>query len=135
MLLIDKNTTPVAPTSLFLLKEEIKGLYPHLLTGRRSYVFKYDKPLNVPDGEGKLLLKKYPHVLRWEEKFAVNKSERHQELAKLSYVLVKRVAGELGFSFTEMHSTKLVLIEKIISKEIKNAAIEAKAKRGIEENK
>ena len=135
MLLIDKNTTHSAPTSLFLTREELKGLYPHLLTGRKSYVFKYDKPLNAPDGEGKLLLKKYPHVAKWEEKFAINKSGRHQELNELSYGEVKRVAGDLGFSFKEMHAKKLILIEKIISKEIKNAAIEAKAKRGIEETK
>ncbi|NHZ84285.1 MAG: hypothetical protein GWP19_00200 [Planctomycetia bacterium] len=135
MLLIDQRATLTAPSSLFLTRAEIKGLYPHLLTGRKSYIFKYDKPLNIPDGEGRLLLKKYPHVLKWEEKFAINKSNRHQELNKLTYGEVKRAAGKIGFSFKEMHAPKLILIEKIVSKEIKLAAIEAKAKRGLEENK
>lgn len=128
MLLIDKNTTPSSPTSLFLTRAEIKVIYPHLILDRKSYIFKYDKPLIVPDVEAKLLLRKYPHVLRWEEKFAINKSNRHQELNKLNYGEVKRVAGGLGFSFKEMHAPKLILIEKIVSKEIKNAARAAKAK-------
>ena len=128
MLLVDKNTTPVAPTSLFLTRAEFKGLYPHLLTDRKSYVFKYDKPLNVPDGEAKLLLKKYPHVLRWEEKFDINKSNRHQELNNLKYGEVKRIGGKLGFSFKDLQGKKPVLIERIVSEEITRAARTAKAK-------
>ncbi len=128
MLLVDKNTTPTAPTSLFLERAEYKKLYPHLLTGRKSYIFKYDKPLNIPDGEARLLLRKYPHVLRWEEKFDINKSNRHQELYKLKYGEIKRLGGKLGFSFTELHAKKIILIERIISKEIRLAAIAAKAK-------
>lgn len=135
MLLVDKNTTPAAPTSLFLTRAEFKELYPHLLTDRKSYIFKYDKPLNVPDGEGKLLLKKYPHVSRWEEKFTINRSKRHQELMELKYGEVKRVGGELGFSFKELQPKKVILIEKIVSREIKNAAREAKARLKQELNK
>ncbi len=127
MLLIDKNTTPSAPTSLFLTRAEYKKLYPHSLTGRKNYLFKHDKPLNLPDAEARLLLRKYPHVLKWEEKFAVNKSERHHELAELKYGEVKRIGGKLGFSFTELHAKKLILIERIISKEIRIAATEAKS--------
>ena len=128
MLLVDKHTTPTAPTSLFLTRAEFKKLYPHLLTGRKGYIFKYDKPLNIPDGEARLLLRKYPHVLRWEEKFDINKSDRHQELFKLKYGEIKRLGGKLGFSFTELHAKKMILIERIISKEIRLAAIAAKAK-------
>ena len=127
MLLIDKNTTPPSPTSLFLTREQLKTTYPHLLTGRKSYIFKYDKPLNVPDVEAKLLLKKYPHVLRWEEKFTINKSKRHQELNDMTYGEVKRIGGKLEFSWKELQAKKLILIEKVISKEIKNAARAAKA--------
>lgn len=127
MLLIDKNTTPSAPTSLFLTRAEYKKLYPHSLTGRKNYLFKYDKPLNLPDAEARLLLRKYPHVLRWEEKFGVNKSNRHQELAKLTYGAIKKMGGKLGFSFTELHAKKIILIERIISKEIRITATEAKS--------
>ena len=128
MLIIDKNTRPAAPTSLFLTRAEFKELYPHLLTDRKSYIFKYDKPLNVPDGEAKLLMRKYPRVLKWEEDLGIVKSNRHQELMKLTYGEVKRVGGKLGFSFKDLQGKKLLLIERIVSEEITVAARAKKAR-------
>ena len=128
MLLVDKNTPKTAPTSLFLTRAEFKELYPHLLSDRINYLFKYDKPLNVLDAEAKLLMKKYSHVLKWEQDLGIVQSNRHQELMKLNYGEVKRVGGKLGFSFAELQAKKLLLIDRIVSEEITVAARLAKTR-------
>ena len=46
----------------------------------------------------------------------------------MTYGEVKRIGGKLGFSFTELHAKKAILIERIVSREIKNVARAAKAK-------
>ncbi len=119
MLLLDQRATAVAPSSLFLTRAEFKALYPHKLTGRMDYIFKYDKPLNVQDGEGKLLLRKYPHVLKYEPDLGIVKTDRHRELEKkYDYYKLKKMGTALGMSFKEITIKKEVLIDRIVTKEL-----------------
>jgi len=118
MKLIDQKTTPNMPTSYFLTRAEFKELYPHRLNSRISYIFKYDQPKDINDGEAKLLLKKYPHIIKWEEKLEIAQTNRHEELGKLKYNKLKKVGGDLGMTFKEIQGKKEVLIDNIVKKEI-----------------
>jgi len=118
MLLIDQKTTPNVPTSYFLTRAEFKEIYPHRLNSRLSYVFYYDQPKEINEGEAKLLLKKYSHLLKWEKKLEIDETNRHQELSKMKYKNLKTVGGKLGMTFKELQGTKEVLIDNIVKKEI-----------------
>ena len=128
MLLIDQRARFNAPSSLFLTRAEFKELYPHRLNSRISYVFKHDEPKEVDNGEAKLLLAKYPHILKWKKQLNIVKTNRHQELDNLKYGDLKKMGGKMGMSFKELQGTKEVLIDKIVTNEIVAKSIAAKAK-------
>jgi len=137
MKLIDTRATDTMPTSLFLTRAEFRELYPYRLNSRMNYIFKHDQPKNVPDGEAKILLKKYPHVIRWDKTAEIPQTNRHQELEKMKYNDLKKYAGTLKMPFSETRVKRDILIDKIVAKEIEISALQAKAKalKGIEEDK
>ena len=124
MLLIDKRATAVAKTSLFLLRAEFKKLYPHRFSGKINYVFKYDQAKEIENGEAKLLMKKYPHVIKWEEIIKLGETERHEELNKIKYQTLKNMGAKIGLTFKELYSKKPKLINLIVAKEIEIVRIE-----------
>ena len=126
--LIDTRATELPPTSLFLTRFEFKEIYPYRLNSRLNYLFKYDKPTDVPDAEAKLLLKKYPHLLKWKKQLNIVETNRHQELMKVKYGDLKKMGGKLGMSFKELQGVKLLLIDRIVAKEIEIKQLAAKAK-------
>ncbi len=132
MLLVDQRATAVAPSSLFLTRAEFKALYPHKLHHRMDYVFRYDKPKEVENDEAKLLMKKYPHVIRWEAKLDIVKTERHHELEKLDYYKLKKLGSSIGMGFKEITIKREILIDRIVTKEIEIKQLETE---GDEETK
>ena len=128
MLLVDQKATAVAPSPVFLTRAEFKEIYPHRLSGRINYVFKYNRPKEVNDGEAKILIKKYSHIIEWEEKVKMGKTERHEELDKLKYQELKTIGAKVGLVFKELAVKKPILINKIVDKEIGIAQIEEKLK-------
>ena len=131
MKLTDKRARVNIPSSLFLTRGEFKELYPHLLTSRINYIFKHNVPKEVPDGEAKLLMKKYPHVLRWEPEVDFDETSRHQELKKLKYQDLKKLGSSLGMPFKELSQKTPFLINSIVEKEkaIEKEKAEAKVKK------
>lgn len=121
MKLIDTRATLTAPTSLFLTRAEFKELYPHKLNSRMNYLFKHDQPKEVDKDEAQLLLKKYSHVIRWEKRLEIIETDRHQELNKIKYPYLKRVAADAGVSFKLLRAKKPVLIDHIVKQELENA--------------
>lgn len=117
MKLLDERATDVAGTSLFLSRAEYRELYPHRMGSRINYLFKYDKPMEVPDKEAELLLEKYSHVIIFKEKIELGTTERHKELAKMKYIDIKRTALKLGFTFAEAAIVKNLLINNIVDTE------------------
>ncbi len=128
MLLIDQRATIVAPSSVFLTRAEFKELYPHKLNGRINYVFKYNRPKEVNNGEAKLLLKKYSHIIKWEKIIKLGATERHEELNKVLYQDLKKLAAEVGVSFKDSAVKQTLLIDRIIAKEIEIAKTERENK-------
>ena len=127
--LIDTRATEVVPSSVFLTRAEFKGLYPHRLNSRISYVFKGGIPKTVELGEAKLLLKKYSHVVKWMRDVEdYPESNRYQELEKMKYNDLKKHGAEIGLEFKNMMVKTPMLIETIIEKELSNTAKAAKAK-------
>ena len=117
MLLIDKKTTKTTRSSLFLVREEFKKLYPHRLNSRLNYIFSHERPQEVIYGEALLLLKKYPHVVRWGKHLTEEPTDRYEELLEMKYQDLKKVGAEAGLNFRELGCTKAILIDKIIDKE------------------
>ena len=132
MLLVDKRATVTAKTSLFLTSMEFQEIYPHKLNNRIDYLFKYNQPKEVNNDEAKLLMKKYSHVIKWEEKLELGKTERHEELDKLSIQKLKQVASGLKMTWKEMQGRKPKLINAIAAKEIEIDQIEEKLKEKTE---
>lgn len=64
MLIVDKEAQSHAPTSKFLTKEELsgggvdQGHFPR----RLNYIFKYKRPIDIPEKEAKLLVGKYESI-------------------------------------------------------------------------
>jgi len=137
MKLIDTRATEEAPSSLFLTRFEFMDLYPYRLNSRMNYIFKHDQPKEVPDGEAKLLMKKYPHVIKWDKTGAIVETNRHQELNDMKYNDLKKYAATLSMPFGEIRVKRDILIHKIVAKEIEVKALKEKTKalKGIEEVK
>ena len=139
MKLIDLRTLENAPMAYFLSRMEFKEIYPHRLNSKIDYIFKHKVPLDVPNVEGELLLKKYHHIIRFgdegKKKTEPPKSNRHQELSRKKYKTLRRLARELGIPGKEAVIKREILTEMIIEKEIKKAEQKAKAKALREETK
>jgi len=128
MKLIDTRATDTMPTSLFLSRAEFKELYPHKLNSRINYIFKFDQPMDVNDEEAKLLMKKYPHVVRWDKSGETVETNRHQELGKMKYTELKKHGITLGLEYKDMMIKRPELIELIVKKEIEIETAKAKQK-------
>jgi len=128
MKLIDTRATESAPSSLFLTRAEFRELYPFRLNSRMNYIFKHEQPKEVPDGEGKLLLKKYSHIIRWDKEIAklaeVPLTDRHKELGEMKYNDLKRYGSSIGLTFNELRVKAPVLINVVRNKEIELKGIE-----------
>ena len=128
MKLIDTRATKLAASSLFLTRAEFRDLYPHRLNSRIDYLFKGGVPKDVPEAEAKILMEKYDHILKWEEKLNIVQTNRHQELDKKGYNELKKYAGTLEIPFKKMRVKKMLLIDHIVAKEIQIHTIKEKAK-------
>ena len=128
MLLIDTQTSEGSPRSYFLTRMEFKKLYPLTLQSKLNYIFKHKIPKEVPDGEAKILMKKYPHIIKFEDKVTTYTSNRHQELAKIKYTELKKIGGKLGLPFKQLAVKTEILIDNIVNAEAEKARMEAKAK-------
>jgi len=117
MLLVDKKATENSKSSLFLTKEEFKELYPNKVNSRINYIFSHSQPKEVITGEAKLLMKKYPHLIKWGNSVDETPTGRLKELQETKYGDLKTLGAKLGLNFKELGCTKVLLIDRILEKE------------------
>ena len=117
MLLVDRKATENSKSSLFLTKEEFKEIYPNKVNSRINYIFSHAQPQEVISGEAKLLMKKYPHLVKWGKSVDENPTDRLRELQSIKYGDLKTLGAKLGLTFKELGCTKPILIDRILEKE------------------
>jgi len=117
MLLVDKKATENSKSSLFLTKEEFKELYPNKVNSRINYIFAHAQPQEVITGEAKLLMKKYPHLIKWGKNLDEKPTARVKELQEMKYGDLKTLGAKVGLNFRELGCTKPILIDRILEKE------------------
>jgi hypothetical protein len=116
MQLVDKGTQRNCPTSRFLTREEVikDGKQTH--PSRLNFIFKHNVPLVVKDDHALILMKKYPTITPYELE-----TEKKDDYIKLSYVELKKVARDKGYSTRETMVKRDVLIKMI--NEVPNAVL------------
>ncbi len=117
MLLVDKKATENSRSSLFLIKEEFKELYPTKVNSRMNYIFSHEQPIDIIDGEAKLLMKKYKHLVKWGKHEKSPQTDRHAELQKMKYQALKTLGAKAGLNFKELGCKRDILIDRIVDKE------------------
>ena len=117
MLLVDKKATENSKSSLFLTKEEFKELYPNKVNSRINYIFSHAQPQEVITGEAKLLMKKYPHLIKWGNSVDAKPTDRLKELQDMKYQDLKKLGAKAGLEFKQLACTKAILIDRILEKE------------------
>ena len=113
MEIIDTDAMMNAPSSKFLKREEYKHLYENThehLPLRKNFLFKHKIPLNVDDGIGDVLLKKFPRLKRAD-------GVSPGKYTRTKYFDLKKIAMNLGFPHKETMIKKDELIKMIIAKE------------------
>ena len=116
MQLVDKGTQRNCPTSRFLTREEVikDGKQTH--PSRLNFIFKHNVPLVVKDDHALILMKKYPTITPYELE-----TDKKDDFIKLSYVELKKVARDKGYSTRETMVKRDVLIKMI--NEVPNAVL------------
>ena len=69
MFVTDKEAGAGSPTSKFLRKEELAkaGIDQNHFPRRLNYLFKYKRPIDIPEKEAKLLIEKYETLYHSDE--------------------------------------------------------------------
>jgi len=110
MELLDRDAVMGAPSSKFLTRKEMGGLYPDRMPVRKSYIFKYEVPLDVPVKEALVLTEKYAAL----KKKPVKQVEGGDELHKMTYQELQKLANQTyGLPWKEIRVKRDVLVDKI----------------------
>ena len=102
--IIDEDSIPHAPSSKFLTREEMKKLDPDWIWSRKSFIFKYGKPLIVDHNIALALTQKYE---------TVNFEHKEQELMDMQYQQLKKLAVEKGIKWNDTFVSKEKLAQMI----------------------
>tara|TARA_R100000808_G_C2121905_1_gene133025 strand:- start:77 stop:430 length:354 start_codon:yes stop_codon:yes gene_type:complete len=105
--LMDTQTRMNCPTSRFLKKEEIKDKTSETHPGRINFIFRFNMPLEVKSSYAKILMAKYPSVVKYGEDKKVDK------YGTMSYKELKEEAKKKGIPLKET-MVKRDVLEKIV---------------------
>ena len=104
--IIDDDAVKYAPSSKFLTDVEMKSIYPNWIWHRKSFIFKYKIPHIVDSNIAKMMVDKYP---------TVNYVDRKQDLNKVKYHKLKKMAASKGIPWADTFVKKDELIKMIDS--------------------
>ena len=104
--IIDNDAVRYAPSSKFLTKNEMAELDPDWIWNRKSFIFKHRIPLLVDRDIAEMMIKKYP---------SIQYMDRKDDLKRMKYIKLKKMAAEKGIPWNETFVAKDVLINMIDS--------------------
>lgn len=118
MYLLDIDTTPGTKTSRMITRGEHKELYPAIEHSRAlSYIFRHKIPVDVPEDQAKVLLKKYPTLQMTNDcgEITINNTELKAKLDDLDWHALKKYAVEqCGMPYKETNIKRADLTDKIL---------------------
>ena len=97
MQIIDSDLTPGCKSSRMITRVDYKEIYPNAEHERSlNYIFRYKIPTEVPDEQGKVLLKKYPtlHIRSDSTEITTDVSKLKLKLDGLKWNDLKKYAVE-----------------------------------------
>jgi len=104
--IIDEDAVQYAPSSKFLTDIEMKSIDPNWIWHRKSFIFKYKIPHIVDSNIAKMMVDKY---------HTVNYVDRKQDLNKVKYHKLKKMAASKGIPWADTFVKKDELIKMIDS--------------------
>ena len=102
--LLDLETVPHAPTSKFLTKKEMQSVDSEWMWNRNNFIFKHNIPLMVDRKMADVLGEKYESVKYHDKK---------EDLGKIAYNDLKKMAKTKGVPYKDTFVKKDVLIQMI----------------------
>lgn len=94
---IDQQAERFSPTSRFLLRSEFGEILPEVRQNRLNFIFRHNIPLRLDPRVGRLLIKKYPSILR--EDFLEGLNEDN----------LRRLANKRGFKHKDLTGEELII--------------------------
>jgi len=114
MKLKDTGTQPNCPTSRFLTKEDLKKETDSTHPTRMNFIFRHGVPLSLRDDHAKVLMKKYPTVIPFDQ--GVKQKKKEVSYGNISYKELQKLAREKGYTFKETMVKRDVLLELLKGK-------------------